>query len=82
VQELLASESWVTEFARIRGLRANQICKWRRFRQKGLLNGAEASEGVLLAVKTAEPSSVAISNPRGSIVEQSESFTSISRKRV
>ena len=66
MQELLASESSVTEFARTHGLRANQIFKWRRLYQEGLLNGAAASEGVLLPVKIAEPNSVAISKPRDS----------------
>jgi transposase len=66
VQELLASENSVTEFARTHGLRANQIFKWRRLYQEGLLNGATASEGVLLPVKIAEPNSVAISKPRNS----------------
>lgn len=63
VQELLASESSVTEFARTHGLRANQLFKWRRLYQ---LNGATASEGVLLPVKIAEPNRAAISKPRDS----------------
>ena len=66
MQELLASESSVTEFARTHGLRANQLFKWRRVYQEGLLNGATASEGVLLPVKIAEPNSLAISKPRDS----------------
>jgi transposase len=64
VQELLASGSSVTEFARTHGLRANQLFKWRRLYQEGLLNGATANESVLLPVKIAEPSSVAISKPQ------------------
>jgi len=60
VEELLASESSVTEFARTHGLRANQIFKWRRLYQEGFLNAASGSEGVLLPVKIAEPNSPAI----------------------
>ena len=66
MEELLASESSVTEFARTHGLRANQIFKWRRLYQEGFLNAASGSEGVLLPVKIAEPNSPAISKPRDS----------------
>jgi transposase len=63
VQELLASESSVTEFARARGLRANQIFKWRRLHQQGPLQAVAEGESVLLPVKIAEPNSVPISKP-------------------
>ncbi len=64
VQELLASESSVSEFAKAHGLRANQLFKWRRLYQQESLNAATASEGVLLPVKIAESSSIPVSMPR------------------
>ena len=66
LEELLASETSVSEFAKAHGLRANQIFKWRRLYQEGLLNASAGSEGVLLPVKIAEPNSIPVSKPRDS----------------
>jgi transposase len=59
VEETLASEGSVTEVARVHGLRANQIFKWRRLYRDGLLKAA-ASEATLLPVHVAEPNEMAI----------------------
>ena len=55
VEETLASERSVTEIARAHGLRANQIFKWRRLYQEGMLHVATAAiKAALSPVRIAE----------------------------
>lgn len=64
VEETLASERSVTEVARRHGVRANQIFKWRRLYQDGLLDiAAAANKAALLPVRIAESNERMILEP-------------------